>query len=218
MPVVLLARHGQASFGAVDYDQLSDLGRRQAQLLGVELRRRGLRDPLVVSGSLRRQRDTAAIAAAVATPAAPVRVDPRWDEYDHLALLERFPSAADQQPPTSSREVQRRLDRALLAWTGETGPADRAGGWEAFRDGSRTALAELVADLGRGRDAVVFTSGGVVAALCAGLLDAGGATVVALNRVAVNGGLTQLLAGSTGVSVSSFNEHGYLPAADVSYR
>ncbi len=56
VPVVLLVRHGQASFGADDYDVLSDLGRRQAEVAGEELRRRGLHAPLLVSGGLRRQR------------------------------------------------------------------------------------------------------------------------------------------------------------------
>ena len=32
MGVLLLVRHGQASLGAADYDQLSELGHRQAQL------------------------------------------------------------------------------------------------------------------------------------------------------------------------------------------
>ena len=63
MPLICLVRHGQASFGAEDYDVLSDLGREQARSLGEELRRRDLRDPLVVSGTLRRQRDTAALLA-----------------------------------------------------------------------------------------------------------------------------------------------------------
>ena len=40
MAVVYLVRHGQASFGAADYDVLSDAGRRQAAVLG-----RGARAP-----------------------------------------------------------------------------------------------------------------------------------------------------------------------------
>ena len=66
MPVVLLVRHGQASFGAEDYDVLSDTGREQSQVVGVELGRRGLRSPVAVCGSLRRQKDTADIALAAA--------------------------------------------------------------------------------------------------------------------------------------------------------
>jgi broad specificity phosphatase PhoE len=37
MPTVLLIRHGQASFGAADYDVLSDPGRRQAEIVVASL-------------------------------------------------------------------------------------------------------------------------------------------------------------------------------------
>ncbi|MEU3660325.1 histidine phosphatase family protein [Streptomyces sp. NPDC032940] len=59
MPLICLVRHGQASATAEDYDVLSDLGRTQAAVVGRELARRGLRDPLLVSGTLNGQRDTA---------------------------------------------------------------------------------------------------------------------------------------------------------------
>ena len=37
MGVLLLVRHGQASLGTADYDRLSDIGRRQAQVTGARL-------------------------------------------------------------------------------------------------------------------------------------------------------------------------------------
>jgi broad specificity phosphatase PhoE len=210
MPVVLLVRHGQASFGADDYDHLSDLGRRQAEVVGAELLRRSLRDPVVVHGSLRRQRDTAALAV----PGLEASQDARWDEYDHLDLLKRYVQVPPSGPPTSSREVQGLLDAALLAWV-EHGDE---GGWPAFAGGASAALAALLDGLGRGRDAVVFTSGGVIAAVCAALVGGGAQTVVALNRVTVNGGITKLIAGSTGPSLVAFNEHAHLDPDAVTYR
>jgi broad specificity phosphatase PhoE len=69
--VIYLVRHGQASFGAADYDVLSELGHRQAALVGAELRARGVRVDLAVSGTLRRQRETAATALAVPPLAVP---------------------------------------------------------------------------------------------------------------------------------------------------
>ena len=42
MGTVYLVRHAQASFGAADYDRLSDLGRRQCQALGVSFRGQGI--------------------------------------------------------------------------------------------------------------------------------------------------------------------------------
>jgi phosphohistidine phosphatase SixA len=63
---VLLVRHGQASFGAADYDVLSDLGRRQAEIVAGSLAERGYRPARLVGGTLRRQRETAAALGAPA--------------------------------------------------------------------------------------------------------------------------------------------------------
>ena len=209
MPVVLLVRHGQASFGADDYDVLSDVGRRQSEVVGAELARRGLRSPRSLAGGLRRQQDT----ARVALPDTPLSVDRRWDEYDHLGLLRRYPSA--EPSDGSSRSVQVLLDAALRSWVD-----DPHGGWDGFAGGASAALTALVTDLGSG-DAVVFTSGGVVAAVCAGLLGLGADGVVALNRVTVNGGITKLVVGRGGVSLVAFNDHAHFEGASrdlLTYR
>ena len=214
MPVVLLVRHGQASFGADDYDVLSDLGRAQSEAVGRHLATRGLRRPVAVHGSLRRQRDTAALALAAAGLDAVPSTDPRWDEYDHMELLQRYVPPLEDGPPTSSREVQRLLDGALRAWVDD----GDAGGWPAFSDGALTALTDLVGGLDKGQDAVVFTSGGIVAAVAAALLGGGAASVVALNRVAVNGAVSTVVAGASGPSLLTFNEHTHLDPASVTYR
>jgi broad specificity phosphatase PhoE len=206
VPVVLLVRHGQASFGADDYDVLSDVGRRQSELVGAELVRRGLREPVSVAGGLRRQQDTARLAL----PDVPLSVDRRWDEYDHLGLLQRYPSGTSDG---SSRSVQVLLDAALHAWVD-----DPEGGWDAFSGGASAALQELASS---GRDAVVFTSGGVVAAVGAALLGLGAGGVVALNRVTVNGAITKLVIGRGGVSLVAFNDHAHFEGASrdlLTYR
>ena len=205
MPVVLLVRHGQASFGAADYDNLSDAGREQSRVVGRELARRGLREPVAVCGTLRRQRDTAELALAAAGLEVQPVVDARWDEYDHLELLKRYIPPEEAESDGSSRGVQPLLDRALAAWV-EDGDD---GGWPAFEGGARAALGALAAELPKGRDAVVFTSGGVIAAVCAHLLGGGAPSVVALNRVTANGALTKLTLGRGGTSLVSFNDHAH---------
>ncbi|MDP5181769.1 histidine phosphatase family protein [Blastococcus sp. BMG 814] len=207
MPLICLVRHGQASFGADDYDVLSELGREQSRCVGEELRRRELRDPLVVSGTLRRQRDTAALLVEAAGFGPVGAADPRLDEYDHLDLLKRYP-ADDGEPvgDSGSRQVQRLLDGALRSWIA-AGDAD---GWPAFSSGAAAAVADLAAGLPRGRDAVVVSSGGVIAALVAGLLGAPADGVVALNRAAVNVGVTSVLAGASGLSLLAFNDHAHV--------
>jgi broad specificity phosphatase PhoE len=214
MPIVLLVRHGQASFGADDYDRLSELGREQAAATGRWLGARGLRRPVAVHGTLRRQRDTAVLALAAAGHDVEPRVDGRWDEYDHIDLVRRYASARGADAPRTSREFQVVLDAALVAWV-EHGDE---GGWPAFTAAVGSALHELVASLHSGQDAVVFTSAGVIAAVCADLLGTGAAGLVSLNRVAVNGAVTKLAAGRSGLALLTFNEHSHLEGEAVTYR
>ena len=55
MGILYLVRHGQASFGAADYDRLSELGTRQCTRLGQWWRSRGVQFDAVLTGTLKRQ-------------------------------------------------------------------------------------------------------------------------------------------------------------------
>ena len=55
MPTLYLVRHGQASFGAANYDQLSPLGVQQCQQLGRYWAAKGRRFARVITGTLQRQ-------------------------------------------------------------------------------------------------------------------------------------------------------------------
>ncbi|MBC2905734.1 histidine phosphatase family protein [Streptomyces cupreus] len=204
MPVIHLVRHGQASFGLPEYDVLSELGRRQAAVVGAELARRGLRDPLVVCGTLHRQYDTAELLMKAAGLSGTPARDPHWNEYDHLRLLDRHGPPAPGAH-ADSRAAQHLLDQALQAWVSD--PDDD--GWTAVSQGAFASLGDLVASLGPGRDAVVVTSGGVLAALCGRLLGTSAAGTVGLDRVAVNAAVTTLVAGGSGISLPAFNDHSH---------
>src|SRR5215212_4740339 len=91
MSVVLLVRHGQASWGAADYDRLSSLGEQQSRVLGAALAARGVRPDLVVRGAMRRHRQTAEAAAAAAGWAGDVVEDAGWNEFDHQQMLDLHP-------------------------------------------------------------------------------------------------------------------------------
>ena len=75
MGAILLVRHGQASFGSADYDVLSPSGEQQARRLGAALAARGIRPASVISGSMRRQRASAAALVAQAEWPLEVSVD-----------------------------------------------------------------------------------------------------------------------------------------------
>jgi broad specificity phosphatase PhoE len=197
MALVYLIRHGQASFGADDYDVLSPAGHQQGKLVGDELRRRGVRAGQVWTGTLRRQRETAEAAEL----GLPIREDARWNEYDHLNLVNDF--VAGEHPPTP-REFQLSLDGALRQWI-----ASDADSWREFTGGVNSALDELLADLGSGGTGVVFTSGGVIAAVCARVLGLPPEGFLSVNRVAVNAGITKLVHGRSGTSLLTYNDHAH---------
>lgn len=205
MSAVYLVRHGQASFGAADYDVLSPVGERQAKLVGAELAERGVRPVAVWSGTLLRQRTTAGIAVAAAGLPLECATDARWNEYDHLGLV----GAMIDPLPTDPRDFQGALDRALHRWATEGASAGTAGAYADFAAAAGAALA----DAARGGTALVFTSGGVIAAICAGLLGLGPSGLVALNRVVVNAAITKVVIGRSGASLVSFNEHGHFEGA-----
>lgn len=204
MPVIYLLRHGQASFGTSDYDVLSDLGRLQADVAGLELARRRLRSPVVMSGSLRRQRDTAAIAAA-ALGVEPAGVDARFDEFDAHAAVEAHLGVSGATAGMSSGEFQQHLDQVMAAWM-ESGDER----WRSFVDGACAALEDLAASLPRGSDAVVATSAGVTAAIAGRLLGADAAGVISMNRVSVNASISTVVSGSRGLSLVTFNDHAHV--------
>jgi len=58
MSRIHMIRHGQASFGAENYDSLSDLGREQAKILGKSLARHNKVFSAIYQGTLERQTQT----------------------------------------------------------------------------------------------------------------------------------------------------------------
>ena len=82
MSRIYVVRHGEASWHAEDYDQLTDKGHAQARAVGAELAARGIRPDVVVSGTLRRHRETAAGLLEGAGWDHAVAEDDRWNELD----------------------------------------------------------------------------------------------------------------------------------------
>lgn len=220
MGQVLLVRHGQASFGAADYDALSELGFEQARLLGAGLAARGLGADLIVHGSMRRHRETAeTCAGAAGWDGAEVQLDEGWNEFDFLAVLAGYD--AGRAAPGGSREAfQKLFEEATAAWIAGADLGD-AESFEAFTGRVQQAW-ERTAERARGRTVAVFSSGGPIAWAVTRLLVPGGSGDLweRLNRTSVNTGLSRVVTGSRGANLLSFNEQGHLdpvPGA-VSYR
>lgn len=206
MGVLLLVRHGQASFGSTDYDQLSPLGCRQADVLARRLATGPAGIRRLVSGGLARQRATAeAIGRAGSVP---LEVDERWDEYDHVGITAHRSAALvfDPDDATGARDrAAATLDKALRRWV-DGAPAG-AETHAQFVERCSAALHRLTTGPGT---TVVATSGGVIAVVCTVLLRLPIDTWPSLARVTVNCGITKVVAGRRGLSMVSFNDHAHL--------
>lgn len=229
MGMVLLVRHGQASFGADDYDVLSPTGWDQARTLGAWLGARGVAPTALVRGSMRRHRETAeALTQGAGWTATPTGEDDGWDEFDHLGVIGAFPDLATSeadQGDLDRRAFQRVFEQATARWTAGEHDGDYPETYAAFRARTRAALQAATARAGRGESVVAVTSGGVVAALCAALVlgeDADPASYAAtwqrFNTVCVNSSVTRVVVGSTGARLLTFNEHEHLAPDQLTYR
>jgi broad specificity phosphatase PhoE len=222
MGLLLLVRHGQASFGADDYDVLSETGWEQSRLLGRALAAAGLAPDLVVTGAMRRQRETAEGLLAAWPADVDTRVDPGWDEFDHLAVVKACPDL-----PTGvldRRGFQATFERATARWTGGGHDDDYTESWSGFVGRVDEAMSAATGAAGAGATVVVVSSGGVIAAVCASLVDpaadpAGRARLwPRFNTTYVNSGVTRVVVGPAGARLLTFNEHGHLPRELLTYR
>ncbi|MEG1771365.1 MAG: phosphoglycerate mutase family protein, partial [Comamonas sp.] len=119
MGTLYLVRHGQASFGADDYDQLSARGHDQARRLGEYWRERGMVFDAVLVGTLRRHRQTLdGIGEGLEGLTAPVTSLPGLNEYDSHALLTAIHPQPLPRPDTPElyRQHFRLLCDALAQW------------------------------------------------------------------------------------------------------
>lgn len=232
MGVLLLVRHGQASLGAADYDQLSELGRRQARATGTRLAHADLAIDRVTCGALTRQRDTAAEIMAImpdmahgAGPRPPEgrpHIDDRLDEYDHVGVLAGLFGAgaaavtfagADSAGP--NRGLQPALDEAIARWaTADTGYGESH---SAFTDRVHAVLDDLTGAPGC---TLAVTSGGVISVACTRVLGLPVDRWPVLARIIVNGSVTKIISGRTGANLLTFNDFAHLEGdrSLVTYR
>ncbi|MDO3394177.1 histidine phosphatase family protein [Nocardioides sp. SOB44] len=225
MGLVLMVRHGQASFGADDYDVLSPTGWEQARTLGGWLTERGVAPTGVVHGSMRRHRETLeALAEGAGWQAGPAHEqDERWDEFDHLSVVGAYPDLPEGE--LDRRAFQEVFERATERWSAGHHDADYDETYRGFRARTRAALDAVTEQAGSGRSVVVVTSGGVVAAVGAALLlgeQADDATYAAtwqrLNTVCANTSVTRVVVGRGGPRLLTFNEHEHLAPDQLTYR
>lgn len=217
MSVLYLVRHGQASFGAQDYDQLTTLGVEQCRQLARHWAALGREVPQVFAGRLRRQQASAEAFAATlgeASGRAPaVEVIDGLEEYDHVALLRAYAVKAGALAELGNLNGNRKafhrfIERALEAWV--TGELPEFGPFSAFRDPCVAALDRLMRQIGRGQTAVVFGSAGSLAAAIQPIIGLGDWDLLRLKLNLHNTGVIKLLFNEESAAIESINSLSHL--------
>jgi broad specificity phosphatase PhoE len=209
MRSLYLVRHGQASFGSDDYDRLTDSGIRQCMLLRERLSTLLPQRPILAGGSHRRHLQSALTCAEAWGPAhaAEFLVDAGFDEYDHVEILLRATpqftdlqalSAHVAQQDDPPRAFQRIFADAAARWASGKFDGEYTQSWSAFADRCGSALTHLLTRHDVTRPVMVFTSGGVIGAICQRLLGIPDDRIFDLNWSLYNVGLTRLLVDDDG--------------------
>lgn len=211
-----LVRHGQASFGAADYDNLSELGERQCRLLGSYWRGQERRFSSVLVGTLKRHAQSlAAIRAELGEMPEPL-MWPGLNEFDFAAII-RAVHPGELRRPRDASEIKhyfRLLREGLRAWiAGETAPVG-VPHHAAFVEGVTSALDQVRAH-GEG-EVLIVSSGGPISTAVAHVLGAPAQSAIELNLQLRNSALTEFVFNAEKLSLMSFNHLPHLEAAGLS--
>lgn len=223
MGAIYIVRHGQADPSAYGITEaadssapigsLTDTGVMQAKMSGALLSSLIPKVDAAFTGTLPRQQQTIA-AVLDSFPGAPAPVvEPGWDEYE----IPDFGSAATIDDFRDGAAYQRMLDARLGEWIDGSLVLPEGSTHEtyaAYRDRIRNAARAAHAAAGSGQNVLVASSAGTIGALIAELWQVPDARWPVLARTMVNASVTKLIAGRSGLSVVSFNEHAHLADRD----
>ncbi|MDG0980508.1 MAG: phosphoglycerate mutase family protein [Halieaceae bacterium] len=220
MATIMMVRHGQASFGTDNYDQLSTLGQRQADLMGEYFRDTGVVFDAAYSGQLSRQRETCQRVLASQPSAVENHIDPRFDEVrndEQVNIL--FPLLAQAEPRLAklmesamqdSKHYQKIIEAVFTDWVTREEPHPDIQSWQEYSGGVMSGLSDVMRNEGAGKTVGIFTSGGTVATATALVLGVGADLVYRFYEPVINCSVTQFFYSGDKISLSHFNDHSIL--------
>lgn len=214
MGTLYLVRHGQASFGAADYDQLSELGQKQSERLGRYWRERGLTFDAVLTGTLRRHAQTWAGIAAGADYDNEVVALEGLNEYDSEAVIAAIHPQPLQKPDTPEmyRHHFRLLRDGLRQWMNGVVSPRGMPSYAEFQAGVSDALERVRRN--HSGNVLIVSSGGPISTAVGHVLGTTPETTIELNLRIRNSALTQFDYNPKRHSLISFNTLPHLDHPD----
>ena len=209
MGEIVLVRHGQANSAATDeesYDRLSDLGHQQARWLGDYLRDREAPFDKVISGSLRRHRETAT-GIGYDDPL----IDPRLNEMDYFNLGQSLQDVHGVPFP-GPEEFAAHVPQVMEAW--HRAEIKGVETFASFEDRVTSVLQEAATP---GVRVLCVTSGGVIGMIIRHLLDLDPTRMAHVLLPIMNSSVHRVHVIPQGPILASFNAIPHLDQADRAY-
>ena len=211
MGTIYLVRHGQASFGAANYDQLSPLGLQQAERLGQYWQTRQLHFDAVYTGTLQRHQQTLQGIAQHLAALPDAQALPALNEYDGGALIRAV--HADPLPPSSTpdgyRQHFRVLCDALAQWMSGVITPEGMPSWMDFAGDIRQLLDQIRQQYAQG-NVLIVSSGGPISTAVAQVLGATPEAGIGLNMRLRNAAVTEFSMSPKRIMLQSFNAISHL--------
>lgn len=192
MGTLYLVRHGQASFGADDYDQLSALGERQSVRLGEYFGERGIHFDALIAGTLRRHKQTLAGILQGMNRAGEHLSWEGLNEYDSDAVIATVHDGKLEKPtsPELYRHHFRLLRDGLAQWMAGSASPRGMPTYPDFVTGVASALDHVRANH-YGQNVLVVSSGGPISTAVCHVLRAPPETSIELNLRIRNTSITE---------------------------
>lgn len=212
-----LVRHGQASFGAKNYDKLSELGHQQARWLGEYFRERSIVFSHLLTGDMVRHKETAKGIMQGLSQSPAVMVDTGFNEFNfenigesYLALNPQSQLPEDPKPA----DFYRLLKLAMGAWSEDllhTNSLDES--WSDFRKRVQQAL-HTVCQQASDAPILIVSSGGAISMLLSLVLGIDAKQVIELNMQIRNASFSHFYFNKNTIRLSSFNNIPHLDRLD----
>lgn len=226
MSELYMVRHAQASFGALNYDKLSELGHQQSRWLGEYLALNQVHFDHVMLGDLVRHRETLdglrlGINGSIENQVLNEAIDqasvmPHLNEFDFKAVAGAYIlKNPDQAPPENATksDFYRVFKKAVLAWSKGELDQDVPERWEEFHQ--RVAgFQELLRTEFVGKKILAVTSGGAIGMAVSQMLHTSDASMIELNLQIRNTSLTHCFFNHKKVRLHTFNHVPHLESMD----
>lgn len=212
-----LVRHGQASFGAKNYDKLSELGHQQARWLGEYFEARNIDFAQAFMGDMVRHQETAQGILQGLSGSPTITIDTGLNEFNFKNIGDCYLAANPKSSlPNNPKpaDFYRLLKLAMLAWSEDALPKSALEeSWADFKARVKIAL-EAVCSVNSDKPTLIVSSGGAISMLISLVLELEAKQVIELNMQIRNTSISHFYFNQDTIRLSSFNNIPHLDSLD----